>query len=75
MDVLLVPECKVVQLVVHDEGAAAPAHDRCNLRRVLILLGLLTLLSCALGDGVSKEEVQEEVAKGPVMNDVRKISP
>ena len=45
-----VPECEVVQLVVHDEGVAAPAHDGSDLRRVFILPGLLALLFRALGD-------------------------
>ena len=45
-----VPECEVVQLVVHDEGVAAPAHDGGDLRGVLVLPGLLALLFRALGD-------------------------
>ena len=52
----------MVELVVHDEGVGAPAHDGGDLRRVLVTLGHLSLLSRALGDRVAEEKVQEEVA-------------
>ena len=52
----------MVELVVHYKSVGSPAHDGGDLRRVLVTLGHLPLLSRALGDCVAEEKVQEEVA-------------
>ena len=61
MDILFMLQTIVVQLVVHDDGVRAPAHDGGNLSRMLIVFGHLPLLSCAHSYCISKQKVEEEV--------------